>query len=125
MHDARRSAVGGETRGADRRRMGTGPPPDAASTATDRTATPRSPHAPGRDRVGPADPLLLAGPAARVRQMGDRLQALQALVGHRLLAAPAQPPGRRPRRAVALSDAVRGVSETPVWVVPLVRSSAG
>src|SRR5688572_17302097 len=86
--------------------MGAGPTAPTAPAATDRAPAPRPPHDPERDSLGPADPLLLAGPAARVRQLGDRLQTLPALARLRPLAAPPRPPGRRPRRCVNRSDAV-------------------
>src|SRR5688572_32406019 len=86
--------------------MGAGPTAPTAPAATDRAPAPRPPQDPERDSLGPADPLLLAGPAARVRQLGDRLQTLPALARLRPLAAPPRPPGRRPRRCVNRSDAV-------------------
>src|SRR5215208_4529805 len=89
---ARTGAADTGARRADRRRMGAGPTAPAAPAATHRPAAPRPPHHPERDPLGPADALLLAGPAARARQMGDRLQALPAVAGHRPLAAPARTP---------------------------------
>ena len=72
---------------ADRRRVGSGRDRCCRPSGPDRAAAPRPPHRPRRDPLGRAHPRLLAGDALGVRQVGDRLQALPALVRHRPLAA--------------------------------------
>src|SRR5215216_6902546 len=75
--------AGTGARRVDRCRMGAGPTAPAAPATTNRPTTPRPPHAPERDPLGPADTLILAGHAARVRQVGDGLQALESVASER------------------------------------------
>ena len=83
----RRTAARSGRGGADRRRVAPRPAAAAAAAAGDGATAARPPHRARRHPLGGALRRLVARDAGGIRQVGDGLQAVSALVRHRPLAA--------------------------------------